>query len=211
MTQRLNVPQNADEALMVKFHMEPVLDEAATLAAGGEPKWKNVEYLKIDAPGDRTQSFVGPVTDLHRTRFASRYEKWKRGQEGVVDGTPLTTWPGITPADVNMLAQAGVHSVEALASISDSHIGKVGRAVALRDKARRYLDTVRTTAPVEALEAKLQEERAKVTALSEKVDRLLAALETRQEATEGEPEATVPGDLQPRRGPGRPPKHPRPE
>jgi hypothetical protein len=206
---RLNVPENADDSLLVKFRLEPVVDDAATLAAGGETRWKNVEFLEIHIPGDRTQIYVGPVTDKHRTRFATRYERWKRGQAEVLDGTPLTQWPGITPAEVNMLSQAGLHTVEALASVSDSHIGKVGRAVALRDKARRYLESMRATAPLDLMETKLREEQGKVAALTEKVDRLLAALEAQQ----SEPEAGAEADpsAPPRRGPGRPPKQPRPE
>jgi hypothetical protein len=210
--QRLNVQPNADDSLLVKFRLEAMVDDAATIAAGGETKWKNVEFLEIHIPGDRTQIFEGPVTDSHRTRFASRYEKWKRGQQEMVDGTPLSQWPGITPAEVQMLAQAGIHSVEALAGVSDGNIGKVGRAVALRDKARRYLENVRANAPLEAMEAKLREEQGKVSDLSEKVNRLLAALEAKQAEGEADgamleasPEAPL------RRGPGRPPKHPRPE
>lgn len=210
---RLNVPENADDSLLIKFRLEAVVDDAATSAAGGETKWRNVEYLEIHIPGDRTQIYVGPVTDKHRQRFATRYERWKRGQADLPDGTPLSQWPGITPAELNMLAQGGLHTVEALSGVSDSHIGKVGRVVALRDKARRYLENLRANAPLEAMEAKLKEEQGKVAALSEKVDRLLAALESREDAADAGPESTSPltPELAVRRGPGRPPKNPRPE
>jgi len=208
--QRLNVPDNADDSLLVKFRLEPVVDMAATLAAGGETKWTNVEYLEIHIPGDRTQIFVGPVTDKHRDRFATRYMRWKQGLADAPEGTPLTQWPGITPAEVNMLSQNGVHTVEALAGVSDSHIGKLGRAVALRDKARRYLENMRANAPLEAMEARLKEEQGKVSDLTEKVDRLIAALESKQVDAEATPDASV-LDAPVRRGPGRPPKHPRPE
>lgn len=202
---RLNIQSNADDFLLVKFRLEPVVDDAATLAAGGETKWKNVEYLEIHIPGDRTQIYVGPVTDKHRERFAARYQRWKQGLADVPEGTPLSQWPGITPAEVNMLAQGGIHTVEALANVSDSHIGKLGRAVALRDKARRYLENMRTNAPLEAMEAKLREEQGKVAALSEKVDRLLAALEGQHAEPEAMPDAAS-LDAPVRRGPGRPPK-----
>lgn len=207
---RLNVPQNADESLLVKFRLEAVVDDEATSAAGGETKWKNVEYLEIHIPGDRTQIYVGPVTDSHRQRFAARYERWKRGQADMPDGTPLAQWPGITPAELNMLAQGGLHTVEALAGVSDSHIGKVGRVVALRDKARRYLENLRTSAPLEAMEAKLREEQGKVAVLSEKVERLISALEN-QQVEAAEADTSIASDMPARRGPGRPPKHPRPE
>lgn len=206
---RLNVDPNADDSLMVKFRLEPVVDDAATAAAGGETKWRNEEVLEIHIPGDRTQIYVGPVTDKHRERFATRYQRWKQGLADVPDGTPLSQWPGITPAEVNMLAQGGIHTVEALANVSDSHIGKIGRAVALRDKARRYLENVRASAPLEAMEAKLREEQGKVTALTEKVDRLLAALEAQQPEVDAPPGDGTTSDVPVRRGPGRPPKQPR--
>lgn len=204
--QRLNVQPNADDSLLVKFRLEAVVDDAATLAAGGEMKWKNVEFVEIHIPGDPTQIFDGPVTGRHRERFASRYEKWKLGQQDVLDGTPLAQWPGITPAEVSMLSQAGIHTVEALAGVSDGNIGKVGRAIALRDKARRYLDAARSSAPIEAMEAKLREEQGKRLALEEKLERLAAALDAKQAEEEAAPlEGSMP-DAPVRRGPGRPPK-----
>lgn len=207
---RLNLPPNADESLMVKFRLEPVVDDAATAAAGGETKWRNEEILEIHIPGDRTQIYVGPVTDKHRERFAARYQRWKQGLADVPDGMPLTQWPGITPAECNMLAQGGIHTVEALASVSDSHIGKIGRAVALRDKARRYLENARASAPLEAMEMKLREEQGKVMALEEKMNRLMAALEAQQAQTESDAQVDgPPADSPVRRGPGRPPKQPR--
>lgn len=208
---RLNVPQNADDSLLVKFRLEAEIDDAATLAAGGEAKWKNTEYLEIHIPGDRTQIYVGPVTDRHRERFAARYQRWKQGLTDLPDGTPLSQWPGITPAELNMLAQGGIHTVEALAGVSDSHVGKLGRVVALRDKARRYLENVRANAPLEAMEARLKDEQGKVAALTEKVDRLVAALEGQQAEAADVPPGASALEMPVRRGPGRPPKQPRPE
>ncbi len=202
--QRANLEDNADRFLRVEFRHVAKVDEAATMAAG-ETKWMNVEYITIHIPGDRTQIFDGPVTDRHRARFSERYGRWRRGQSAELDGTPITTWPGITPAEVNMLAQGGIHTVEALAGLSDGNAGKVGPVLALRDKARRYLDAAKTAAPLEALNAKLREKDGQIAALTEQMHGMMARIDAMMNATPNVPPSAQ-DEAPPRRGPGRPPK-----
>lgn len=206
-TYRVGVEKNGDDMLHVQFRHVPKVDDVATVERG-ETVWKNVEYLTITIPGDRTFIFDGEVTDSHRGRFSTRYERWKAGQSTTLEGTPLSAWPGITPAELNTLAQGGIHTVEGLAGLSDGNSGKVGPVLALRDRARKYLQAARESAPIETLNAKLREKDAQIATLTEQMSALMARMEQNMAmltAQRAAPEATE--EAAPvRRGPGRPPK-----
>jgi hypothetical protein len=211
-TYRIGTAQNADDHLHVQFRHVAKVDDVAT-AKTGATVWRNVEYITITIPGDRTFVYDGEVTERHRDRFATRYGRWKSGQADAPDGTPLSAWPGITPAELNTLAQGGIHTVEGLAGLSDGNAGKVGPVLALRDKARKYLEAARESAPIELLNAKLREKDSQIATLTEQMQGLMARMETnmamltQRAAPVGDAADTA---MPPRRGPGRPPK-PKPD
>jgi hypothetical protein len=206
-TYRVGVPQNPDDALHVQFRHVAKVDDVAT-AESGETVWKNVEYLTINIPGDNTFVYDGAVTDVYRHRFASRYERWKSGQANTLEGTPLSAWPGITPADLNMLAQGGIHTVESLAGLSDGNAGRVGPVLALRDKARRFLQAAKESAPIEVLNTKLREKDGQIALLTEQMKSIAERLEQNMAMMmQRAPAPEAAEDAAPaRRGPGRPPK-----
>lgn len=160
-------------------------------------KWENVEYIRIISMTDKFNQPHRPVTPEDKIRWATQYESWKKGQEVPAHGQPLKTWPGIQPAEVNVLAQSGVHTVEALAAAPDSLVGVDGPYLSLRDAARRYLELSTSTTALQRLEAEAAQSRAENESLRER----LAALEKRLHSEEGDD-----GDEPRKRGPGRPRK-----
>lgn len=187
----------SDAALQVRFHMESRLDNVAT-SETGEPVWKNVEYVEIHVPGDNTNIPYRPVEEKDRKRFAKQYEAWTRGHGEVTDGQPLKMWPAITPAEVSMLAHARVYTVEQLAAVSDENASRIGPILALRDRARRHLEQSRMQAPVERLNAKLEEQQGEISSLKEELQRAIAALQrTGQAALAPEPPSAPEVEAQP--------------
>lgn len=156
----------ADEGLFVKFSVEARLDPHAT-AEQGKNVWTNREYVTIHVPGDKTNIPHRPVTGKDRRRFSSPYEAWKRGLQNAPEGQPLREWAAILPAEVQMLAQAHVYTVEQLAAVSDANAQAIGPILALRDKARRHVEQASQSAPVEALQAKLEEQARELAELKE--------------------------------------------
>lgn len=165
--------------LQVRFSLEP-------RKVDGE--WVNVEYIRLISMTDKFNSPHRPVESSDKVRFASQYDAWKKGLEAPPSGQPLKTWPGISPAEVNVLAQADIHTVEVLAEAPESVVGSDGPYRALQEAAQRYLELARSSAPMQALQAKAEASEREVVVLRER----LAALESVTEK---------------RRGPGRPPKH----
>jgi hypothetical protein len=176
--------------LQVRFSLEPK-------QKGGE--WVNVEYIRIIPLADKFNAPHRPVEPEDKVRFAAQYEAWKRGLVEPAKGQPLKTWPGITPAEVNVLAQAGISTVEALAGAPDGMVGLDGPYLALRDAARRYLDLSASTSALQQLEAKVAEKDAELLALRERL------AEAERPHYDKQPQQTTPDAPGPR-GRGRPRK-----
>ena len=162
----------------MRFSLEPRLVDG---------KWANIEYIRIISALDKYNAPHRPVEPEDKVRFVHQYEAWKKGLvEAPASGHPLKAWPGISPAEVNVLAQAGIHTVEALADASDEQVGADGPYLQLRDSSRRFLDVASNLTALNRLDAEKRALEARV-----------AELEERLTSPDAEPV---------KRGPGRPRK-----
>jgi hypothetical protein len=132
-------------------------DHEATTRAG-RPIFKEVDFIHIWTPGDKTTEIDVPVDDHYRQRFAAKYEAYLAGRDqDSADGTPLSQWPGLTGAQVQELAHFKVKTVEQLAEMSDDNISKLGPGYLDRRKAAKiYLEAASGNAPLERMQADLQ-------------------------------------------------------
>ncbi len=53
------------------------------------------------------------------------YKAWKDGQELPLNGTPLSAWAGVTAEQAQAFTRIGIRTVEEIAGLTDSLIGKV--------------------------------------------------------------------------------------
>lgn len=70
----------------------------------------------------------GKKMDFLRYRWEMIERAWKAWKEGIEvpdDGTPLGSWPGLNAAQVNAFRGVGLKTVEAVATMPDSVVGKV--------------------------------------------------------------------------------------
>jgi len=124
--------------VLVEFSIRSEEDRAASIKAGHHVG-RDVEFITITPPGGNL-IVETPVTDQHRERYARQYDAWKAGQEPPEDGTPLRDWPPISPGQLSTMTAIHIRSVEALAAATDGVLQRAGMgAMALRDKARAYL------------------------------------------------------------------------
>jgi len=109
----------------------------------GRPCFDDVEKVEILIPGDRHATWDGRVTQVHKDRWPREYEAFKKGLEPAEGGTPLDQLPGMTASQVEELKYMHVRTVEALAGLSDDQCRKAISmgGMALRDKAKRWLDS----------------------------------------------------------------------
>ena len=145
---------NADAQLHVEFYTKE----------DGPRKGK--AYVRIMAPGDKTNIIEQPAKDDHKQRFPRQwlYFQMQQNEDAAQQiGTPLSQWHRDYPEEVNkdQIAELNILkfvTVEQLALASDGQLQRVGMgAVGLREKARQYLNRKnRTESNAELADTKRQ-------------------------------------------------------
>lgn len=184
-------PAESAAGLFVRFSKVPKEDAEAS-AQEGRPIFKEVDYITIAVPGDKTSEVVRPVRPTDKERFRAAWERYNAGHAQVADGTPLKEWPGVSRAQVEELAYFRIYTVEQLADVSDANLRNMGPFLALRQRARDFLERAKGAAPVEKMRQELE-------ARDEQLARLQAQVEA---LMRGQQE----GESTEKRGPGRPRK-----
>ncbi len=54
------------------------------------------------------------------------YEAFKAGKEATLDGTPISAWNAISPEQAEVLKLNGIHTVEQVANLTDTHVMRFG-------------------------------------------------------------------------------------
>jgi hypothetical protein len=166
----------------VGFGLYAVEDAAASLAAG-RPVYKDETFVKIVVPGDRNSVVFTKAKEEHKRRFPRAWAAYEQRERHVTEGTPLEVWPQMSRAQALTFRAAHIHTVEALAALSDAHLDNMGwDARQWRAKAQAYLEEAtrgaaaqKLAAEKEVLEAQLAEMRTQMAALQKKYDAEWAA------------------------------------
>ena len=165
-----------DENLLVKFFKNPRFNQAKSQEAG-RPIYDEVDFIQIMQPGNKDSIIIQPATQMDKQRFSAHWARYEaRTSQDVYEGTPLTEWPGVTRSMAEELKFFNVHTVEQLASVSDSNGIKIMGINLLKDKAKAFLEVSKENAGAETLVAA----NAKIGELTDLVAEMgarLAALE----------------------------------
>lgn len=178
-----------DAHLPVRFEWFDEEDPTETKRCGFA-RYKRIQIIRTLIPGSKDER-VDRVREEHKHRFPRAWAAFLAGEEGVVDGTPLKDFPGLTKDDISTAIHFHVLSVEQLASMSDEHVGNLGHGWRQRrDSAKTWLASRKASQPVAELQAQLDAERAEKEAILER----LVALEARDGAKslEEAPKAEAP-------------------
>lgn len=142
---QLHVVHGEEKDLYVEFEMEAV-HQVFESEQQGHPVYKDVPFVTIMFPGDRTKTVKRPAklksdssspSDVER--FPRQWAAFESNATQAQDGTPIEEWPLVTKADVRMLKDLGIKTVQALAGLSDHNLTFLGARM-YRDKAVAYLD-----------------------------------------------------------------------
>lgn len=106
------------------------------------------------------------------------YTAWKSGQEMPETGTPLGAWPGLNPAQADVLKRSGIRTVEEVAHITDGQAEKIKLPDmrGLRRQAAAFLDARENADTAN----RLTDLEAHNKALQERLEATMALLEERQ-------------------------------
>lgn len=150
----------------------------------GRPIYKDVAHIRIIIPGDSTNIIERVAKEADKQRFPQAWARYEAGEKDGPIGMRLEMWPQITRAQVKEAKYFEVHTVEQMAQLSDAHCQKLGMGfMALRDKAKAYLNVANDTAAATAQAAELDRTRKEMAELRAQI-----------------------AELSDKRGPGRPKK-----
>ena len=184
--------QNGDETLLVKFFVKARQDEVATKDKG-HPIFKDVEYIDIKIPGNRSGGACRPASYADKQRFPRHYAAFQQRVEAPIEGTPLTEWPLITRSQAEEFSFHNIKTVEHLADLSDTHATNFMGINALKKKAKVWLESASKSADVNAI----AERDEKIATLEAKLEAVMAKLEAVDE--EPAPEEPKPAPTKRRR------------
>lgn len=143
----------------VQFEIRAAEDRAASIAEGRYIA-KDVIYAIITPAGSKDR--IERVADewfrhlaeqvaqdrFDRTWYAhykQAFADWKEGREPPVSGTDIRQWPVVSPAQLKLLMDLKVRSVEDLAAANEETIMRLGMGGrALKDKAVNWLASAKS-------------------------------------------------------------------
>lgn len=128
-------------ALVVNFHLDSKLMPFESEKAG-HPVFQQIERVTVWTDKDNNNIF--DVNELHKRRWPAEYAAFKEGREQMSSGTPLMALFPSQPEIVDMLKAQKIHTVEALANITDA--SQFQFAQPLADKARKFIDSQKADA-----------------------------------------------------------------
>jgi len=166
--------QNGDETLLVKFFIKARQDEVATKDKG-HPIFKDVEYIDIKIPGNRSGGACRPASYADKQRFPRHYAAFQQRVEAPIEGTPLTEWPLITRSQAEEFSFHNIKTVEHLADLSDTHATNFMGINALKKKAKAWLESAGKAADANAI----AERDDRIATLEAQVVKLLALNEAK--------------------------------
>ena len=141
--------------------------------------WEGKPFVRIMAPGDKTNIIEQPVREDHKERFPRQwlYFQMKQGDGVPVVGTSLDDWQRdskgeVSRAQVEELRILKFQSVEQVAAASDSQLQRIGMGgPGLRERAKAYLNTRHRSESAEELE----KTRSELETLKAQMAELMAA------------------------------------
>lgn len=125
-----------------------------------------------------TQVQEGRIPDVFVDSYKRAYDKYKKGEELPVNGTPIKTWPPLSPAQITNLIALNIHTVEDLAALNEEGKARFGMGIVeLQRKAKNWLEESQS---IGAAVARLTALETEFKALKDQNDRQRAIIERLQ-------------------------------
>jgi hypothetical protein len=167
----------ADRRLVVRFSLQPRIDSRRTEEEGREV-YRDVEFVTILIPGDKTLTINRPVMASDKQRFPLQYQAFKNRQGEALVGTPLSAWPLVTESQRRELDYFNIRTVEQLANVADNFASSMMGVHALKQNAQQYLASAKDAAPTLKLQKELEERDNKIEALQDQLKKLAERMES---------------------------------
>lgn len=190
--------EKGDEKRVAIFYVRPVNDAAKSIEAG-RPISVDQVFCRHHEIGDKLTIHDEPATEVLKRRYARQWAQFQQGRGEEYEGTPLEVLFPDQPSLILNLKAGGIHTVEHLSELTDTHAASIGMgAVQWRQKARTFIAKANDAAIVTKMDSELAKRDEEIAALRQQMQMMVQAQNNMAARTiEDEPTA-------PRRG--RPPK-----
>jgi hypothetical protein len=125
-----------------------------------------VKEMELYSSTGRVPGHWGPA-------YRDAINRFKKGEDGPVDGIDIRNWGGASPAQQQNLRSMGILSVQDVARMNEAAMKNIGMgAVMLKQRAQAYLDTINGSVNPE----KLAQQTAKIEDQGKQIEELRAEL-----------------------------------
>src|SRR5258708_3157320 len=149
----------------VRFEKRPIEDRDASIQKG---HWvgQDIVYALVTPPGTKDVVVVDAAEWIKRlerdelegripSQFVDAYkrsfEKYKKGEEIPLEGTPIKGWPPLSPAQQMNCIAMNILTVEDLANLNSEGMARFGMGVVeLKRKASNWLEAASSTGALSA-------------------------------------------------------------
>ena len=143
-----------DRNLFVRFFRKSVRNEARSREAGA-PVFEAVDMVSIRQPMERDE-LITIAAPEYQMRFPQQWQQYQASQTQTQDGMPLEYLLEGKPEIMEQLRSRGVHTVEALAGLSEAGQSRYGMgARALVGKAQEFLEGMKGAAGIKRLQSQV--------------------------------------------------------
>ena len=184
---------------LVKFYRQWVKNDWKS-EQEGRPLGDTFDFISIRGLGQDKSHVKRKSGPKDQMDYPREWDLYQRGLEQVALGTPLNQWPVMDEDSILRLNSHNIHTIEAVANLSDAGILEVGTgARELQKRAKKFIED---DSP-KAAAANLKVRAEKLTAENEALQTRIGRLEMENEALR---ETIAEEDTSSKRGPGRPKK-----
>lgn len=114
------------DASMLTIFYKRAVHNAIKSAQEGRPIYEDMDYVRIQQPGETSQVVDRPVQQSDMRRWPAQWQAYAAGKDQVAEGTPLGLLFPRHPAAIAMLQALGFMTVEHLANASATAIASIG-------------------------------------------------------------------------------------
>jgi len=173
-----------DRAASIKQGLKQYVDsEIVTITPMGDNKTQVIKEVDEWMAHLIDREHNNLISDKYLKFCRDSYEAWKDKRAAPINGTPIAEWAQASPAEIEMVLNANIRSIEDLANCNDEALGAIGMgARTLKGKAITYLKNATDHGAVSEKMNALEVENNTMKETNEKLLQRLAVLEAKVDA-----------------------------